>query len=234
MGIARTAAKGLVPVAQRAAPHLTSGFVREILARAIDGVGPVRGAARAADAKLVLHGGDVEKAVKAFTSSHVRMAGAQGFATNIGGLVTLAVSIPANITGLALLQCHLVAGIAYLRGYDLGDPRVRNAVLVCLLGEDSVSELVKTKKLPARPMALATSPVHDPGLDTMVATMVTSELVAKVGGRRMALMIGRRVPLLGGGVGAVTDAMSTRQIGTYAADELLARHGNPAGKPAPA
>ncbi|MBA2551859.1 MAG: EcsC family protein [Nocardioidaceae bacterium] len=227
MGIARTAAKGLVPVARRAAPHLTSGFVREILERAIDGVGPVRGAARAADAKLVLHGGDIEKAVKALTDSHVRMAGAQGFATNIGGLVTLAVSLPANITGLALLQCHLVAGIAYLRGYDLEDPRVRNAVLVCLLGEDTVSELVKKKKLPASPMALATSPVHDPELDTMVATQVTTELVAKVGGRRMALMIGRRIPLLGGGVGAVTDAMSTHQIGAYAADELRARHGTP-------
>jgi hypothetical protein len=43
----------------------------------------------------------------------------------------------------------------------------------------------------------------------------------------MALMIGRRIPLLGGGVGAVTDAMSTHQIGAYAADELRARHGTP-------
>jgi len=227
MGIARTAAKGLVPVARRAAPRLTSGFVREILERAIDGVGPVRGAARAADARLVQHGGDVEKAVKAFIDAHVRMAGAQGFATNVGGLVTLAVSIPANVTGLALLQCHLVAGIAYLRRYDLDDPRVRNAVLVCLLGEDTVHDLVRRKKLPANPMALATSPVHDPTLDTMIATQVTTELVAKVGGRRMALMIGRRVPLLGGGVGAITDAMSTHQIGSYAAGELRARHGEP-------
>ena len=50
---------------------------------------------------------------------HVRYAGAQGFATNLGGLVTAAVAIPANITGLALIQCRLVACIAHLRGYDL-------------------------------------------------------------------------------------------------------------------
>lgn len=232
MGIARTAAKGLAPVARRAAPHLSSGFVREILERAIDGAGPVRGAARAADAKLVARNGDLEKAVKAFIDAHVRMAGAQGFVTNIGGLVTLAISMPANVAGLALLECHLVAGIAYLRGYDIDDPRVRNAILVCLLGEDTVSDLIRKKRLPASPMALATSPVHDPELDTMIATQVTTELVAKIGGRRAVLFVGRRIPMLGGGVGAVTDAMSAHAIGTYAAAELRARHSRQAG-PAP-
>lgn len=227
MGIARTAARGLAPVARRAAPHLTSGFVREILDRAIDGIPPFKGAARSADAKLVLLGGDVEKTVKAFIDGHVRLAGAQGFVTNVGGLVTLAVSIPANVVGLTLLQCHLVAGIAYLRGYDLDDPRVRNAVLVCLVGAEGVHDLVKKQKLPAGPMVLATSPVHDPLLNVMVATQVTTELVASMGGRRAALMVGRRIPLLGGGVGLVTHAMSTHQIGKYAATELRARHSRP-------
>jgi hypothetical protein len=229
MGMGSTAARGLAPLARRAAPRFTSGYVREVLERAIDGVGPVRGAARAADAKLVAHDGDVAAAIKALTWSHVRMAGVEGFATNVGGLVTLAVSVPANITGLALLQCHLVAGIAHLRGYDLDDPRVRNAVLVCLLGEDTVRSLVKKKKLPGGPMLLATSPVHDPQLDELIATEVTTELLGKVGGRRMALFVGRRIPLLGGGVGAATDAMSTHQIAAFAAEELRPRrHGTPA------
>ena len=42
----------------------------------------------------------------------------------------------------------MVAGIAHLRGYDLDDPRVRNAILACLLGEDAVKSLVKKRKLP--------------------------------------------------------------------------------------
>ena len=45
----------------------------------------------------------------------------------------------------------MIAGIAHLRGYDLADPRVRNAVLVCLLGEESVRDLVRAQKLPAPP-----------------------------------------------------------------------------------
>ena len=94
------------------------------------------------------------------------MAGAQGFLTNIGGLVTMPVAVPANIAGLALLQCRMVAGIAHLRGYDLEDKRTRNAILASLLGEERMLALIKKKKLPGTPMALATAPVHDPHLES--------------------------------------------------------------------
>jgi EcsC protein family len=223
MGVGRSAAKALMPVARKTAPVLTSSYVREILERAIDGTGPFKSAAGAADARLVQARGDVERAVQDLIDAHVRMAGVQGFLTNIGGAVTMPVMIPANVTGLALLQCHLVAGIAHLRGYDLDDPRVRNAILACLLGEDGVSSLVRKKRLPSTPMALATSPVHDPQLDKRIGTFVTAELVAKITGRRAALMVGRRVPLLGGGVGAVADGISTFQVGSYAERELRDR-----------
>lgn len=223
MGVGRAAAKGLIPVGRKLAPQLSSGYVREVLERAIDGVGPIKGAAATADAKVAAAGGDVEAAIGDLIDSHVRMAGVQGFLTNVGGLVTLALSIPANVTGLTLLQCHLVAGVAHLRGYELADPRVRNAVLACLLGEDTVRELLQHKRLPSSPMALATSPMHDPELDQRIASEVTTEMVAKVGGRRAALVVGRRLPVLGGGVGAVTDGWSTWQIGRYARKELRSR-----------
>jgi len=223
MGIARTAARGLVPLGLRVAPHFSSLFVREILERSIDGGGPFRGAAAAADARLRSADGDPVAAVSSVIDAHVRAAGAQGFVTNLGGLVTMAVTIPANVSGLALLQCHLVAGIAHLHGYDLRDSRVRNAVLACLLGETVVTELVRSGKLPSSPMGLATSPVHDPELDTSIAQDVTAELFSRVGGRRLATTVGRRVPLVGGGVGAIGDGVSTYRVGRYAERELRPR-----------
>ena len=63
MGIARSAARGLVPVGMRLAPHVGSGLVRELLVRAIDGVGPFRGAAAAAETHLAESGGDRAAAV---------------------------------------------------------------------------------------------------------------------------------------------------------------------------
>ncbi|MGH3424832.1 MAG: hypothetical protein ACRDO8_08895, partial [Nocardioidaceae bacterium] len=184
MGIGRTAVKRMLPAGRRVAPRLTSGYVRMVLERAIDGVGPIRPAAQSADDRLALAGGDVEAAVEALTNQHIKLAAAQGFVTNLGGIVSMAFTVPANVTGVAVIQCHLAAGIVHLRGYDLDDPRVRNAILACLLGEDVVKELVKNKRLPAPPMVLATSPVHDPTLDDRIASAVTSELFGKVAGRR--------------------------------------------------
>jgi hypothetical protein len=197
--------------------------VREALHRAIEGVGPLPPAAVAADKQLAEQKGDVERAVHEVIENHVRLAGAQGFITNLGGLVTAAVTIPANISGLALVQCRMIAGIAHLRGYDLEDPRVRNAILVTLLGEDTVSDLVKSKRVPAPPMALATAPAHDAGIDRVVSTVVASDLITRVAGKRLATTIGRRIPLVGGVVGMGADGFATWKVGRYADRELLPR-----------
>jgi hypothetical protein len=137
------------------------------------------------------------------------------------------VAVPANIAGLALIQCRMVAGIAHLRGYDLDDPRVRNAILGCILGDDDVQRLVKKGLLPAPPMAIATAPAHDPHLDKLMAAEVTSELLTKVAGKRMATTIARRVPVVGGLVGMGADGYATWQIGRYADRELLPRARDP-------
>ncbi|MEO6267309.1 MAG: EcsC family protein [Nocardioidaceae bacterium] len=223
MGIGSTMGKGLAPRVTRLAPELSANFVHEALRRAIVGVGPLPAAAAAADKQLAEQKGDVERAVHEVIENHVRLAGAQGFATNVGGLVTAAVMIPANIAGIALIQCRQVAGIAHLRGYDLDDQRVRNAILAALLGEDAIKTLVRKKKLPSTPMGIATAPAHDPHLDRVIANEVASELLTKVAGKRIATTVGRRVPVIGGLVGAGTDAYATWQIGRYADRELLPR-----------
>ena len=215
--------KRLAPYVVERAPGLTTAFVREALQRAIHGVGPLPPAARAADKQLAEQRGNVERAIHEVIENHVRYAGAQGFLTNLGGLVTATVTIPANITGLALIECRMIAGIAHLRGYDLDDPRVRNAILVCLLGEDSVNKLVKKKELPAPPMALATAPAHDAELDKVISAVVAADLVAKVAGKRLATTVGRRVPVIGGLVGMGADGYATWRVGRYADRELLPR-----------
>lgn len=223
MSLKGTIGKHLAPRITEVAPDLTTSFVREALHRAIQGVGPFPPAAAAADKQLREQHGNVDRAVHEVIENHVRYAGAQGFATNLGGLVTAAVTIPANITGLALIECRMIAGIAHLRGYDLSDPRTRNAVLACLLGEEHVDALVKKRKLPAPPMALATAPAHDPDLDRIISAEVASELITKVAGKRLAITVGRRVPVVGGLVGAGADGYATWKIGRYADKELLPR-----------
>jgi hypothetical protein len=223
MGIGSRIGKSLGPQVGHLAPGMTSAFVHEALERAINGVGPLPGAAAAAEKQLEEQHGDVDRAIHEVIENHVRWAGLQGFVTNLGGLITLAVTVPANITGLALLQCRMVAGIAHLRGYDLNDPRVHNAILAAVLGEENVLRLIKKKELPGTPMAIATAPVHDAGLDKVVAAQVASVLITKVAGRRLVIVAGKRVPVVGGAVGAGTDAFSTWRVGRYVTKELLPR-----------
>ena len=223
MSLKGTLGRRMAPQVTTLAPDLTTSFVREALHRAITGVGPLPPAADAADKQRRQHGGHVDRAIHDVIENHVRYAGAQGFATNLGGVVTAAVTIPANIAGLALIEARMIAGIAHLRGYDLADPRVRNAVLTCMLGEDEVDNLVRRRKLPAPPMAIATAPTYDPDLDRIVSAHVASDLITRVAGKRLAVTVGRRVPVVGGLVGAGADGYSTWRTGRYAERELLAR-----------
>ena len=223
MGMKETVGRQLAPMIHEVAPGLTRGFVREALNRAVDGVGPLQPAATAAEKQLAEQGGHVDRAIHEVIENNVRLAGAQGFVTNVGGLMTLAVAIPANVTGLAVVQCRMVAGIAHLRGHDIDDPRVRNAVLAALLGEELVAEMVKKRKLPAPPMALATAPAHDPAVDAAISKVVATDIIAKVTGKRLATTMARRVPVVGGVVGAGADGYATWRIGRYADRELLPR-----------
>jgi hypothetical protein len=223
MSVRGNVGRKLAPKITQLAPEMTHGFVREALHRAIVGVGPLPAAAVSARKHLDDENGDVDRAIRAVIEQHVRYAGAQGFVTNLGGLVTAVVSVPANITGLAMIQCRMIAGIAELRGYDLSDPRVRNAILICLLGKEDVERLVRKRKLPAPPMAMATAPAHDPDLERLITAEVASELIAKVAGKRLATTLGRRVPVIGGLVGMSADAFATWQVGRYADKELLPR-----------
>ena len=143
--------------------------------------------------------------------------------TNLGGLTTMALTLPANVVGVTLVQCRMVAAIAHLRGYDLDDPRTRNAILVSLLGEEKLLQLIRRKQLPGTPMAIATAPAHDPHLDLLVANELAAELVARVAGKRLATTVGRKVPVVGGVVGAGADGFGAWKLGRYVDREFLPR-----------
>jgi len=214
--------KHLAPRVPHLAPEVTASFVREALQRAIHGVGPLPPAAEAADKQLREQHGDHDRAVREVIENHVRYAGAQGL-HRLGGCGHRGVRDPREHRRLAMLQARMVAGIAHLRGYDLDDARVRNAVLACMLGRDTVDRLIKERKLPAPPMAIATAPVHDPQLDRVLSAEVTSDLVTRVAGKRLAITVARRTPVVGGAFGMGADGLATWRIGRYADRELRRR-----------
>jgi len=220
-GLAAEVARQVAPKVTSMAPGITESFVRHALHRAIVGVGRLPGAAAAADTQLREQHGDVDRAIKEVIENHVRYAAAEGLVTNLGGLVTAAVVAPASISGLALVQCRMVAGIAHLRGYDLDDPNVRNAILICLMGEEVVAKMVKSKRVPGPPMAVASALAVHPANDQDIANVLAGELISRVIGKRLAATIGKKMPVIGGAVGMVADGVSTWRVGRYADREFL-------------
>lgn len=210
----------LAPKVTALAPNATSTAVLKALDGAINGVSRLPGAASAADSALTKHHGNAERSIHHLIERHVRYAGAQGMLTNIGGLTTLAVMIPANLAGLALIECRLIAAILHLRGYDLEDPRTRAAILACLLGPDALATEIKKKRVPGGPNELLTAVGVDPELTTRLANAVASELITRATGTRMATTVGRRVPILGGAIGASSDGYATWKLGRYVDREI--------------
>nr|WP_231920388.1 EcsC family protein [Microlunatus soli] len=198
-------------------------MLRRIVEVAIDGTGRFPSARTTAARHLEKHGGSVDAAIESLIDSHVRIGTAQGFVTNLGGIVVAAVTIPANLAGVAVVQVRMIAAIAHLRGYDIDDRRVRTALVLCLLGGEQIGRRVASGRLPTTPLAIATAPVFDPNLDARVSEAVVGDLLARVGGKHLPLLITRRIPLLGGGVGAVVDGLATYQIGQFAKGELVRR-----------
>lgn len=53
-------------------------------------------------------------------------AATSGFITGLGGIVTLPVTIPVNISSVLYVQIRMIAAIAHLGGFDLDNDKVRS------------------------------------------------------------------------------------------------------------
>lgn len=205
------------------APEVAGNWLRQILVFAIEGNMSIPGAKDAA-ARALQSRGDHEAALDTLIRQHVGLAGAQGFLTNLGGLITLPVALPANLADLAVVQMRMIAAIAHLRGYDVNDRRVRSALTLAMLGEDEVRKQVASGRLASTPMGIATAPVFDPTLEHAVSERVFGDLGTKMAGKHVVVQVAKRIPLVGGGVGAAVDGWLTFGLAGYARREFIARH----------
>lgn len=221
MATARDVGKAIATIPQRAMPTAGS-MLKRLVDAAVQGVDPLP-SAKASAGRYLERRGEVDLAIESVVNQHIAMASAQGFVTNLGGVLTSIVTTPANLTGVVVVQIRMVACIAHLRGYDIDDNRVRTAMMMCLLGDDDLSEAIASGALPTSPLAVATAPVFDADLDQKVSERVVAALLANMSGKRLTAMVGRRIPLVGGGVGAAFDGYATHRIGICARNHLVSR-----------
>jgi len=205
---------------RRVAPVAATGASRTFLNRAIDGVQGFPGSRETASRHLVATG-DTERAIKAVIEQHVRLAGVGGFVTQVGGVMALPITLPANVAGLGALQLRMSAAIAHLRGHDLAAPRVRIAAMAAILGDEGVREAIESGDLPGTPRDLAFGPpLVDEEVRVRLTATVGQQLLARVTAKSVTLTLARGIPIVGGTLGAGVDAVHTWRVGRYAESEF--------------
>lgn len=147
-------------------------------------------------------------------------AGTTGFITGLGGIITMPVSIPANIAVVLFVQVRMIAAIAHMGGHDISNDRVKTLVYACLAG-DAAREILR-----------------DMGI--VVGTKLTTSLISKISGKTLTAInqrvgfrlltkfgekgvinIGKAIPLVGGIIGGTVDAVSTNIVGNVARDTFV-------------
>jgi stress response protein SCP2 len=199
-----------------AGPSAQAGksLIDRLLGAGIDGVGPFKSADECAD-EAMGRGRTPEQAIRSLIRTHVAMAGAQGFVLNLGGMMTTAVALPANIGAAYLIQTRLAASIARVHGHDLQTEEVRTAILLCLLGNNA-AEVVKK-------VGVAVGERMTAKLIRQVPIKIIREINKKVGFRLLtkagesgAIVLTKGIPVVGGVIGAGFDAAATRAVGEFA------------------
>jgi len=140
-----------------------------------------------------------------------------GFITGLGGIMTLPVAIPANITSVLYVQVRMIAAIAHIGGYDIRDDRVKTLVYACLVA-NSAKDLAKDVGI-AVGNKVAINAIKS------ISGKTLQEINKKVGfklftkfGEKGVVNLGKAVPLLGGLIGGSFDAYTTNAIGNVARD----------------
>ncbi|GAA0338566.1 hypothetical protein GCM10010151_30250 [Actinoallomurus spadix] len=204
-------------VAKQLSPldKLGSALTRQLMKVVDDGVGPVTGSRDYAEARLAQFG-DPEKAIKRIIAETTAQSAVAGFVTGVGGLITLPVTLPANITGQAILNARMVGAIAHLRGWDLEDEIVRNSVLITIAGGTPNAVLAEFGVAVARKSAEAAIKKLPVTIIREINKRVGFMLVAKYGTKRSVVTLSKLVPGVGGVIGGAVDATFTRIVGRLA------------------
>jgi len=147
--------------------------------------------------------GILEQQVDSLIKWQVAKAATSGFVTGLGGVMTMPLTVPANIASVIYVQIRMIAAIAYMGGYDIRDDRVKSLVYICMVG-NGAKELLKDMSVKAGEKLL-----------TKTIEKVSIKLTSKIGEKGVT-SLGKAVPVLGGVVGGSFDAVTTRVVGKVA------------------
>lgn len=168
---------------------------------------------------------DEDKAIDKLIRIQTTKAATSGFITGLGGIITLPVAIPANISTVILFQMRMIGAIAGIRGYDLKSDEVQTLVYVSLAGL-AISDIVKSTGIKFGNRISINLIKKIPG-ETLkrINQKVGFRFLTKFGEKGI-INFGKMIPVVGGVIGGAFDTASTIFIGKRAKMNFISSEEN--------
>ena len=152
-----------------------------------------------------------EAACKAMIKSQIAKCTTSGFLTGFGGIITLPVTLPANVTSVLYVQMRMIACIAYMSGYELNSDQTQTFVYACLAGV-SVNEIIKQASIKFGVKFAQSMIKKIPGkVLTKINQKVGFRFITKFGEKGI-INLGKLVPGVGAVIGGSIDFAETKAI----------------------
>ncbi len=157
--------------------------------------------------------GRTEKAIDKMVSNQRLKCTATGFVTGLGGLVTLPITIPADLASSLYIEIRMIAAVAAIRGYDINSDEVKTLVYLCIVG-NSVGDVLKQAGLKSLTnySAKVLIPKISKSIAAKVAENVGNKLLLKTS-TKVLPKLGKMVPVIGG---VVSGAYNYAEVSTFA------------------
>lgn len=170
--------------------------------------------------KYMLKGGSLLDNANSLIRWQNTKAGASGFVTGIGGMMTLPVAIPANLASVLYIQIRMIAAIAYMGGYNLRDEKVKTLVYICLAGNFAKDIVQETSIKVGTKLSLKVIEGISEKSILSINQRVGFRLIA-IYGEKGLVNLSKAVPFIGGAIGGTIDSVTTNIIGNMARNTFL-------------
>lgn len=152
-----------------------------------------------------------EQAAKALINNQLVKCTTSGFLTSLGGVITLPVTVPANVASVLYVQMRMIAALAKMGGYDPNDDQVQTLVYACLTGQ-AVGDVLKSAGVKiGNKLAMSGIKKITGATLTKINRAVGFRLITKFG-ETGAINLGKMVPVVGGVIGGGFDYVTTKTI----------------------
>ena len=163
---------------------------------------------------------DNQIAAKKMINNQVLKCTTSGVITGFGGLITLPVAVPANVSSVLYVQMRMIACAAYMGGYDTHSDQVQSLVYACLAGV-AVNQIIKKIGIKAGEKLAENLIKKLPGaILVKINQKVGFRLLTKFGTKGL-INLGKMVPGVGAAISGAFDFGETRIIGKRAYNWFL-------------